>query len=985
MARFRIEAGNKAEFTDPVGEKVRRDILADLGFDPGEVRTVRVLTLLGDFQPDEAELTAKKLFQDPVIENMAINPEAPLVKEPFTYAAEVTFLPGVTDNVARSAREGIELLLNRELKDEDYIFSSTLYYLHINKDEKEVRHIAEQVLYNPLIERLELLPEKTIRSGTGFSPPEAPPHFETPPVETIHLETLSDEQLFALSKDRGLALTLEEMQAIRDHHADPTVKIARSKSGLPDDPTDVELEAYAQTWSEHCKHKIFAAEVDYMEEDSASPEQIRSLFKTMIAAPTAEIMKKRKDIASVFKDNAGVFHFDEKWDICVKAETHNSPSALEPYGGAMTGIVGVNRDILGTGKGFFPVFNTDVFCFGPPDYNKELPERLHHPKRLLRGVHRGVKDGGNQSGIPTVNGSISFDDRYLGKPLVFCGTGGIAPRNINGKNSFDKEILPGDKAVMVGGHIGKDGIHGATFSSEGLSMASPTSAVQIGDPITQKRMIDFLIVARDRDLYRFVTDNGAGGLSSSMGEMATECGGLDIDLALAPLKYPGLAPWEIFLSEAQERMSLAVPADKLEEFLNLAKKMRVTACCMGEFNDSGALTLRYDKKVVGRMDMNFLHDGLPTLKLKATWNPKTEVEPTDDELPPHSEELAKRVLSRFNVCSKEDWVRQYDHEVQGMSVIKPFAGVKRDAPSDAAVLRPDISSWRGIAVSHGLLPRYSDIDAYQMAMNVMDEALRSLVCVGADPDTALGLDNFCWPDPQPSPSNPQAEHKMAQLVRACKGLRDGVLATGMACISGKDSMKNDYVNGNLRISIPPTLLFTATAVVPDVRKSVSMDFKEAGDEVFLLGETMDELGASELYTELGRLGSRVPVVNFSKNMPRYRALHQLIQKGVIRSAHDLSEGGLMTALAECCFGGRCGAEIVLPGTLSPVRYLYSESAGRILISVSPDDAHLIRETFQSDAVPLGRVAESPVLTVGGVSLSVDALFESWRNPLRSRK
>jgi phosphoribosylformylglycinamidine synthase len=536
---------------------------------------------------------------------------------------------------------------------------------------------------------------------------------------------------------------------------------------------------------------------------------------------------------------------------------------------------------------------------------------------------------------------------------------------------------------MIGGLIGKDGIHGATFSSEGLSSASPTSAVQIGDPITQKRMSDFLMVARDRCLYNFITDNGAGGLSSSLGEMAEECGGLSIDLSKAPLKYAGLAPWEIFVSEAQERMSLAVPIEKLETFMSLAKEMHVTAADLGEFNNSGNLDLFYQEEQVASLSMEFLHKGVPTLQLQATWAQRMNEEPKDDQLGSFDLALCQRILSRYNICSKEDWVRQYDHEVQGMSVIKPFSGVKADAPSDAAVIRPDVNTWRGLAIAHGLLPRYSDIDTYHMTCNVMDEAIRSLVASGADPDSALGLDNFCWPDPVATAQNPDGEYKMAQLVRSNEALRDMALATNIPLVSGKDSMKNDYVGENLRISIPPTLLYTAIAVVPDIRQSVSMDFKSEGDIIFLLGETKDELGGSELYDELGFLGNNVPQVNVQQAMARYRKLHVAMKQNLVASAHDLSEGGLIVTLAESCFGARLGAEVTIPTSdLSDVRFMFSESASRLLISCKPEHRDdLIKALDGEPLAELGKVAGHSSINVAGQSLPIDDLYRAWRQPL----
>jgi phosphoribosylformylglycinamidine synthase subunit PurSL len=979
----RLETSLKAQFPDSVGHKVLLGIRSDLHLEVPHLRTCKVLALSGNFSMEQAELIGRDLLVDSVVEDLALGELNYLKILPtLTHAIQVSFLPGVTDNVSRSTKEAIQHLLNSNLDAHDTVFSATVYLLEApNLSATEIQRIANEVLHNPVIEKIDILTRAQLDAGGHFAEFKPMDDVPTPATKTINLQGLSDEALIVLSSSMCLALTLEEMKAIQGYYQRPETLKERATMGLGNEPTDVELEALAQTWSEHCKHKIFAANVEYTDENG-KVEHIESLFKTMIYKPTIEIMKKRLDISSVFSDNAGAFHFDDNWDICIKAETHNSPSALDPYGGAMTGIVGVNRDVMGTGRGFLPIFNTDIFCFGPPNYNKPLPGRLHHPRRIFRGVHRGVKDGGNESGIPTVNGSISFDDRFIGKPLVFCGTGGIAPRNLGGKPIVEKWINPGDKVIMLGGLIGKDGIHGATFSSEGLSSASPTSAVQIGDPITQKRMTDFLIVARDLQLYNFITDNGAGGLSSSLGEMAGECGGLKIDLSKAPLKYAGLAPWEIFLSEAQERMSLAVAPEKLDEFMALAKEMSVTAACLGEFVNSGRLDLFYGDEQVASLDMEFLHKGLPTLQLKAKWTPPQNPELADAELPAFNLALCQRILGRYNICSKEDWVRQYDHEVQGMSVIKPFSGIKADAPSDCAVIRPDVRTWKGLAVAHGLVPRYSDIDTYHMTCNVMDEAIRSLVAVGADPDTGLGLDNFCWPDPVATAKNPQGEYKMAQLVRSNKALRDMAMATNIPCISGKDSMKNDYVAENIRISIPPTLLYTALAVIPDVRKSVSMDFKQAGDIILLVGETKNELGGSEFYNELGVLGQNVPVVDPKKAMACYRKIHQATLKGLIASAHDCSEGGLLVTLAESCFGGRVGAQVDLPKGLHPVRQLFSESASRLLISCRPEHLNALLAELQGETVThLGVVAEAYQLQVAGQSLDLNDLYRAWRQPL----
>ncbi|MBU2054223.1 MAG: phosphoribosylformylglycinamidine synthase, partial [Proteobacteria bacterium] len=671
---------------------------------------------------------------------------------------------------------------------------------------------------------------------------------------------------------------------------------------------------------------------------------------------------------------------------------HNSPSALDPYGGALTGIVGVNRDPFGCGRGAKLIFNTDVFCFAPPGYDKPLPKRILHPRRIYEGVREGVEHGGNKSGIPTVNGCLVFDERYLGKPLVYCGTGGIMPARINGEPTHTKEILPGDLIVMTGGRIGKDGIHGATFSSEELHEGSPVTAVQIGDPITQKKMTDFLLVARDRGLYRAITDNGAGGLSSSVGETARLSGGCELDLAKAPLKYAGLNPWEILISESQERMTLAVAPEQIDAFLALARKMDVEATVLGRYADSGWFHILYGMETVAYIEMSFLHDGLPQMNLQAAWTPPRHAEPDFAE----TEDLGgalKAMLARLNICSKESVVRQYDHEVQGGSIVKPLTGVVNDGPSDAAVIRPLLDSFEGIVVANGICPRYSAIDTYHMAACAIDEAVRNAIAVGAPLDRIAGLDNFCWCDPVRSEKNPDGEYKLAQLVRANMALYDVTTAYGVPCISGKDSMKNDYQIGDVRISIPPTLLFSTLGKMEDVRNAVTMDAKKAGDLVYVLGKTFRELGGSEWYALHGAIGNGVPKVHAKTARTLYEALNRAIRAGIVASCHDCSDGGLGVALAETAFAGGLGVEIDLAavpaeGIVRNDELLFSESQSRFVVTVSPV-ARAAFEAFLAGCAfaRIGEVIAEGVLKVDGlggkriIEENLAALKAAWQEPL----
>ncbi|MFO7577389.1 MAG: AIR synthase-related protein [Pelovirga sp.] len=813
-------------------------------------------------------------------------------------------------------------------------------------------------------------------------------------VQTIDLQ-VSDVELQQISREGMLALTLEEMHCIRDHLADPQVLAQRQRCGLGGTITDVELEALAQTWSEHCKHKIFAARVLY-EDEQGHKQEIDSLFRTYIVGATREVRKRLGPddfCLSVFKDNAGVIRFNDDWSLVFKVETHNSPSALDPYGGALTGIVGVNRDGMGTGMGARLIFNTDVFCFASPFYSAPLPPRLLHPRRIYEGVVEGVEHGGNKSGIPTINGSIQFDDRFAGKPLVYCGTAAFMPSRLNGAPAHEKKARVGDHIVMTGGRIGKDGIHGATFSSEELHEGSPVTAVQIGDPITQRKMFDFLLLARDRGLYNSITDNGAGGLSSSVGEMAEDTGGFELHLDRAPLKYSGLRPWEILISEAQERMTLAVPPDRLEDFIALAGEMDVEATDLGVFTDSGFFHCLYNGKTVACLAMAFIHNGVPQMVLPARWEPPRLVEP-DLAAPADPGAVLEQLLGRLNICSKETVIRRYDHEVQAGTVIKPLVGVCNDGPSDAAVFRPLLDSFEGVVVAHGICPSYSDIDTYHMMACAIDEGLRNYVATGGDIAHVAGLDNFCWCDPVLSDKTPDGPYKAAQLVRANQALYDYCVAFGVPLISGKDSMKNDYQIGERKISIPPTVLFSVIGKIADVRRAVSMDVKRPGDLVYLLGRTSAELGGSEYYALHGVLGSRVPQVDAATALLRYRTLNQAQQQGLVASCHDLSDGGLAVALAESAFAGGYGMQVDLAALdaengLRSDTLLFSESQSRLLVTVHPEQRTAFEQLFaQQSCALIGTVTAAPELIIhdaAGQPLlrsPIAQLKSAWQAPLK---
>ncbi len=982
---YRLEISPLPGSPDPRANSVRSRAAQFLELSLDAVRTRDVYTISADLKPEQITAIADEI-NNPVIQQYRLNQ----CDADCDWLIEVGFLPGVTDNVGRTSKAIIRDMVGRRLEGEEDVFSSVEYLIDADLAADQVRRIAVSLLANPLINSIRIHDREACR--TGRIPANTPRFSATEEVEvkTFDLE-VPDAELIRISEAGILALSLEEMKTIqayfRQHGNDPD----RQQQGLGPAPTDVELEALAQTWSEHCKHKIFDAVIDYVDDETATTETITSLYKSCIKKSTAEIARRVDWLLSVFKDNAGVIAFNDKVDLVYKVETHNSPSALDPYGGAMTGIVGVNRDPMGTGQGANMLANVWGYCLASPYTDPaDVPEGLLHPRIIRDGVHDGVIEGGNQSGIPYVYGWEFFDERYLGKPLVFCGTVGTLPKTANGRKGYEKSIETGDLVVMAGGRIGKDGIHGATFSSEELHTDSPVQAVQIGDPITQKKLYDFTMEARDKGLYRFITDNGAGGLSSSVGEMASECGGVFLDVGKAPLKYAGLQPWEILLSEAQERMSYAVPTDKIEEFKALAERREVEVTVMGEFNDSGKIHVGYNGKTIAYLDIDFFHEGCPRMALKAHWVPPQHEEPEADLDDPAA--AIKDLLGRLNLCSNESKARRYDHEVKGLNVVKPYVGVENDVQSDACVFMIEPLSREGVITTAAILPRYSDIDTYHMAASVIDLAVRRTIAVGGRLGHIAGLDNFCWPDPVESEKTPDGQYKLAQLVRANKALYDMTTAYNVPCISGKDSMKNDSTRGGRKISIPPTLLFSTIARMDDVSKAVTLDVKRVKDLVYVLGETAAELGGGEYYAMLGAIGNKVPTVNPKQALSLYDAVSRATAAEICHSIHTPAAGGLAVAFARKCLAGRLGMVVDLaeiPGAdgLDLAALLFSESNSRFVVTVAVDR----REEFETmmagqPCACVGRTVRQNCLTLKRgdavvAELAVDDMLQAFKSGL----
>ncbi|MBU0531937.1 phosphoribosylformylglycinamidine synthase subunit PurL [Candidatus Micrarchaeota archaeon] len=846
------------------------------------------------------------------------------LKEPLfknCWRIEIGMLPGVTDNVGKTASEAIRDKLGKEID----VYYSRMYAIEGALDVSICERIAS-MLHNSLVEKFIIHPPDT--DPNPYLPKVNINHEPTAQKISLHM---SKKRFEELAKEKLLSLSIDEFIAIKKYFKQEKVIKQRLKVGLDKKITDVELEVLAQTWSEHCKHKIFNALISY--EEAGETHAINSLFKTFIRGATEQL--KKPYVISVFKDNGGIIKFNHEYDIAVKVETHNAPSALDPYGGSLTGILGVQRDVLGTGLGANPIANLDVLCFGQLDMpHDELPKGVLHPKVIYEGVVRGIEHGGNKMGIPTVNGSIVFEREYAYRPLVYCGTIGLMPSMIDNHRTSEKIVEPGYLAIMVGGRIGKDGIHGATFSSMQIDSSVPQSVVQIGDPITQKKMLDFLLEARDTLLYEAITDNGAGGLSSSIGEMAQISGGCELYLDKCPLKYPGLDPWEILVSESQERMTIAIKPEKLDEILKLAKIHDTEATVVGKFTKSRKFHVLYKDETVAYLDMDFLHEGVPQLKLKASWKSLLYNEPAIRGTN-YSSTLLK-LLSAPNITTKESVIRRYDHEVKGTSVIKPIMA----GPGDAAVIRPLYNSDEGLVISHGICPRYVH-DGYAMAALAFDEAVRNAIAAGARFGYMACLDNFCWPDPVKSEKTPDGEQKLGNLVRACIALYDCATTYGIPLISGKDSMKNDYYSGERKYSIPPTLLVTMVGKVSSIHKAMSSEFKQPGDFIYVLGTTKDELGGSEFYKLYNAVGNTFPQVNLEDNMKIYKALSDAIEEDLVASVHDISDGGLAVAFAESALGFNFGAELNLDEIAAETRkdeaLLFAESAGRFIVSVPQDN------------------------------------------------
>ncbi len=875
---------------------------------------------------------------------------------------EVALRPGVTDPVAEQIVRAAQVLgitgVHRASTGQRFLIKGQ----HL--DEQVLHLLAKRLLANPVIQWYALgtiepvFPEEAEASGR---------------VETFDVRAMTDAELMRLSQERQAALDLAEMQAIRRYFQHEKRLMA-----------DIEFETIAQTWSEHCGHKTFKAHIQIKNPRSPHETEIDNLLKTYLRAATDAIGAPW--VLSAFVDNAGILAFDEEYEVSFKVETHNHPSAIEPFGGANTGVGGVIRDVIGVSAK--PIAATDVLCFGPQDQSLEdLPEGVLHPRRIRSGVVAGVRDYGNKIGLSTVSGAILYDPGFTTNPLVFCGCVGIAPR---GKHVCQPQ--PGDRVIVLGGRTGRDGLRGATFSS--MTMDAQTgevagASVQIGAPITEKGLIDVIVQARDEGLYHAVTDCGAGGLSSAVGEMASTVGA-DVDLKDVRLKYPGLAPWEIWLSEAQERMVLAVKETDLSRLQALCDRYDVEWTDIGQFEASSRLVVRYGQQRLLDLSNAFLHDGIPQRQLIAVL-PTSEQRREEANVPEAvrlniNETLAGlllKLLAHPNIASKEDVIRTYDHEVQGGTVVKPLTGAQNDGPSDAVALRPmGTRSRQAVVLSNGINPEYGKRNPYRMAFCVIDEAVRNAVAVGADPTRIALLDNFCW-------GNPLNPKTMGELVECTRGCHDAALLYRTPFISGKDSLNNEYLGKDgLRHAIPPTLLISAIGFTEDIDQVVTMDLKEVGNPVYLLGRFQPKLAGSHfaliMADGLTNTASDIPEPDFEA--PKlYQQLHYAMQSGLVRSCHDLSEGGLAVSAAEMCIGGRLGLTLELSNQEEALSTLFGETNGCLLVEVPADQSAAFEARLAGlPARKLGTVTGEAQLVVQQdnqerLSMPVRQLVAAWQN------
>ncbi|MCE5208820.1 MAG: phosphoribosylformylglycinamidine synthase subunit PurL [Chloroflexi bacterium] len=910
--------------------------------------------LLGELSGEDLDKISL-LLHDPVSQTIDWSNQESENSIPSEQLVEVVLRPGVTDPVSEQILRGAAMLGIKGLLAAS---SGLRFRLSGDLSAEDIENLALKLFSNPVIQRYAVGEIEDVFPAAGPNGSK---------VEILPVRKMSEQGLMTPSQDRRAALNLDEMLAIQAY--------CRNEGR---DLTDVEFEMIAQTWSEHCVHKTFKARVNVTENGCTT--EIKNLFKETIRAATQEI--NAEWVHSAFVDNAGLIEFDDTHDLAFKVETHNHPSAIEPFGGANTGVGGVIRDVLGVSAK--PVACTDVLCFGPQDTPFDnLPAGVLHPRRIFSGVVAGVQDYGNKIGIPTVSGAIWYDPGYTANPLVYCGCAGLVRRG-----SHPREALPADHVIVLGGRTGRDGLRGATFSSMAMDAQTGVVAgasVQIGAPVVEKGLIDVIMLACDEGLYHAITDCGAGGLSSAVGEMASTQGA-DVQMDHVPLKYSGLAPWEIWLSEAQERMVLAVPVENLPRLQEICRRYDVELTDIGFFTSTHRLVVRYDDQIVVDLDNHFLHEGLPQRRLSArVLSPQFPAGQIGADCPGHVsyENLLLRLLAHPNIASKSDVIRVYDHEVQGGTIVKPLTGVMNEGPSDAVVIKPgSLPGTQAFAISAGFNPEYGKLDAYQMAVNVIDEAVRNALAAGANPQRIAILDNFCWGDPN-------NEETLGGLVQAARGCHDAAVYFGTPFISGKDSLNNEYFGTDgKRHAIPPSLLISGIGILEHWNQAVSMDLKQPGSLIYITGSMQPVFGGSHFNLVCDKQDRQpndgVPALH-PNTKTGYLALHNAMLEGLVLACHDLSEGGLSVAAAEMCIGGGLGLDLTLNCT-DPLRWLFGETTGCLLVEVTPSSQAEFEKCMGGENILLlGKVTNEQKLVIHDdqktwIDLTIHTLAKAWNAP-----
>lgn len=940
---YRVEIRKK--IFDNESELLKKEISENFKISIDDLVIVKVFLLKTNLLKKEVEKMIKNFFLDPVVEEFIIG------KYRFRNykVIEIGYNLGVSDPEEEQIIKSL-----KEIGCEDIQIKILKKYLFKTKEKKKtLEEIAKKHFYNPLVQHI-------IKRNHNYL-------FLRPKrykfkLKKIKILNKKGKELKKIGEKFGLSF--QEMKAIKKYC-----------ERLKKEPTDIELETFAQSWSEHCKHKTMKGDVFY------KGKWIENLLSSTIFKVEKELNKPYVLLA--FKDNSGVIEFDENYGISFKVETHNHPSAIEPYGGAATGIGGVIRDCLGTGLGAKPILNIDIFCFGKLGIDKkDIPKSVLSPKRILKGVVSGVRDYGNRMGIPTACGAVYFHKGFITNPLVFCGTLGIIP-----KDKIKKKIIPDDIIVLIGGDTGRDGIHGVTFASGELKKESrkiAQAAVQIGNPIEEKKMADVILKARDENLFNAITDCGGGGLSSAIGELAEKTGA-EVYLSKVPLKYTGLSYTEIWISESQERMILFMPEKNFKRFKEICDLHDVKATIIGKLRDDQKLILKYEDKIVGEIDLRFLHNGMPKVRRKAVYKRREIIREIDWEINDYNE-LLINIIRHENIASKEWIVRQYDWEVQGKTVLKPLL---ESSPSDGVILKPLREKDKGVAVGCGINPAYGEISPYWMAASVIDEALRNVICCGGDINQTAILDNFCF-------GNPERKEVMGDIVETCLGAYFAAKGYGVPFISGKDSLYNEFKIGKKVITIPPTLLISAVSIIPDLNKTITSYFKKPKSKIILIGETYDELGGSVYFSIFNKNFGKVSRVKPQKGKKIMRKIFEAIQNNLILTIHDLADGGLGVALAEMCFTKNLGAEIELENVPLGEEIkradiiIFSESNTRFLCEVEENNLPKFFEIMKDITLNvIGEVIEKPNLIINFknknlINIEIKILKESWQNGLISQ-